>query len=107
VLSKVIADVAARSPAFAGQLQTLAQQANIQTGGAQGKVEISGEGKVYGPAVGLNPGTIGADCRNRFEQIFDWRFGMSKHSGTYPQVRLGAASVEVSYSSQDGVAKQR
>ena len=58
VLTKVLADVAAREPAFAGQLQIVAQQANIQTGGIQGAVNVSGEGKIYGTAVGTNTGTI-------------------------------------------------
>jgi hypothetical protein len=57
-LARVLADVAAREPAFASQLQTVAQQANIQTGGVQGSVNISGQGKVYGTAAGTNTGTI-------------------------------------------------
>lgn len=56
VLSKVLADVAAREPAFAGQLQTVAQQAQIQTGGVQGSVNNSGT--IKGNAVGVNTGTI-------------------------------------------------
>jgi len=58
VLSKVLSDIAAREPAFAGQLQTVAQQANIQTGGVQGSVNVSGQGKIYGTAVGTNTGSI-------------------------------------------------
>src|SRR6266540_3881908 len=58
VLSNVLTDIAAREPAFAQQLQTLAQQANIQTGGIKGEVKVSGEGKVYGTATGVNTGTI-------------------------------------------------
>jgi len=58
VLGKVLSDVAAREPAFAGQLQTVAQQANIQTGGMQGSVNVSDQGKIYGTAVGTNTGTI-------------------------------------------------
>ena len=57
-LSKVLADIAARAPAFADQLQTVAQQANIQTGGVQGNVNVSGQGKIIGTAVGVNDGTI-------------------------------------------------
>jgi hypothetical protein len=57
-LSKVLADIAAREPAFAHQLQTVAQQANIQTGGVQGNVNVSGQGKIIGTAVGVNEGTI-------------------------------------------------
>lgn len=57
VLSKALTDIATREPAFAQQLQTLAQQANIQTGGVQGSVNISGQGKVD-QAAGVNPGTI-------------------------------------------------
>jgi phosphatidylserine/phosphatidylglycerophosphate/cardiolipin synthase-like enzyme len=49
---------------------------------------------------------IAADYVNEFEQIFAGRFGTSKRSATpYPQVRLGAAHVEVYFSPQDGVAK--
>ncbi len=33
--------------------QTLAPQANIQTDGVQGTVTVSGQGKVYGTAVGV------------------------------------------------------
>jgi hypothetical protein len=43
-LEKKLTDLATRSPAFATQLQTLAQQANIQTGGVQGSVHVSGQG---------------------------------------------------------------
>jgi hypothetical protein len=57
-LARVLSDVAAREPAFAQQLQTVAQQANIQTGGVQGSVNVSGQGKIYGAAVGTNTGTI-------------------------------------------------
>ena len=57
VLSKVLSDIADRSPAFAQQLQTLAQQANIQTGGVQGNVNVSGEGNVD-QAAGVNTGTM-------------------------------------------------
>ena len=52
-LEKVLADIAGRSQPFAQQLQTLAQQANIQTDGVQGTVTISGQGKIYGTAVGV------------------------------------------------------
>ena len=45
-----------RSPAFASQLQTVAQQAQIQTGGVQGSVNNSGT--IKGAAVGVNTGTI-------------------------------------------------
>jgi hypothetical protein len=62
VLSKVLSDVAAREPAFAGQLQTVAQQANIQTGGVQGSVNVSG-GKVD-LAAGVNTGTITYNARD-------------------------------------------
>lgn len=57
-LVKVLSDIATREPAFAGQLQTLAQQANIQTGGVQGNVNVSGQGKVYGTAAGVVTGTV-------------------------------------------------
>ena len=58
VLSKVLTDIATREPAFATQLQTVAHQANIQTGGVQGSVNVSGQGKIYGPATGVNEGDI-------------------------------------------------
>ena len=57
-LARVLTDIAARAPVFAGQLQTVAQQANIQSGGVHGNVTISGQGKVYGTAVGTNTGPI-------------------------------------------------
>jgi hypothetical protein len=57
-MQKALARLAERSQPFAQQLQTLAQQANIQTGGVQGSVNVSGEGKVYGTAVGVNTGTV-------------------------------------------------
>lgn len=56
VLAKVLADVAAREPDFAGQLQRVAQHAQIQTGGVQGIVNNSGT--IRGAAVGVNTGTI-------------------------------------------------
>lgn len=58
VLSKALTDIATREPAFAQQLQTLAQQANIQTGGVQGSLNVSGQGKIYGPAAGVNTGEM-------------------------------------------------
>jgi len=57
-MAKVLADIAAREPAFAGQLQTIAEQANIQTGGVQGNVTVNDQGKIIGTAVGVNTGTI-------------------------------------------------
>src|SRR5919205_3572448 len=49
---------------------------------------------------------LAADYTNEFEQMFDGRFGTSKRSATpYPQVRVGAARVEVYFSPEDGVAK--
>jgi hypothetical protein len=55
---RALTDIAAREPAFAQQLQTLAQQANIQTGGVQGSVNVTGQGKVYGTAAGVITGTV-------------------------------------------------
>ncbi len=55
---RVLTDIATREPAFAQQLQTLAQNANIQTGGVQGSVNVSGNGRVYGPVAGTNTGTM-------------------------------------------------
>jgi len=62
-LKTMLTRLAAREPAFAGQLQTLAQQANIQTGGVQGKVNVSGEGKVE-QAAGVNTGTMTYNARD-------------------------------------------
>lgn len=56
-LRKVLTRLAEQNPAFASQLQTVAQQANIQTGGIQGAVNVSGEGKVD-QAAGVNTGTM-------------------------------------------------
>lgn len=61
-LRKVLARLAERSPAFAQQLQTLAQQANIQTGGIKGAVNVSG-GKVD-QAAGINTGTMTYHARD-------------------------------------------
>jgi uncharacterized membrane protein YebE (DUF533 family) len=58
-LQKMLARLAASSQPFAQQLQTLAQQADIQTGGVQGSVNVSGQGKVIGPSAGVNTGTMG------------------------------------------------
>jgi hypothetical protein len=57
-LQKTLARLAERSQPFAQQLQTLAQQAQIQTGGVQGSVNVSDQGRVYGTAAGVNTGTI-------------------------------------------------
>jgi len=57
-LQKALSRLAERSQPFAQQLQTLAQQANIQTGGVQGSVNVSGEGRVYGTAAGVVTGTV-------------------------------------------------
>jgi len=49
---------------------------------------------------------LAADYANEFAQMLAGRFGTSKRSATpYPQVRLGAARVEVYFSPEDGVAK--
>jgi hypothetical protein len=57
-MEKMLGRLAANSQPFAQQLQTLAQQAHIQTGGVQGNVNVSGQGKVYGTTAGVNTGTI-------------------------------------------------
>ena len=62
-LRKALTRLAERSPAFATQLQTLAQQANIQTGGVQRAVNVSGEGKVD-QAAGVNTGTMTYHARD-------------------------------------------
>jgi len=62
-LAKIITDIAAREPAFAQQLQTLAQQANIQISGVHGSVNVSGEGQVD-QAAGVNTGTMTYNARD-------------------------------------------
>jgi len=62
-LRKVMTRLAEQSPAFATQLQTVAQQANIQTGGVQGSVNVSGQGKVD-QAAGVNTGTMTYQARD-------------------------------------------
>jgi hypothetical protein len=57
-MRRVLERVANRSQPFAQELRTLAQQSNIQTGGVQGTVNVSDQGKVYGTATGVNTGTI-------------------------------------------------
>jgi hypothetical protein len=57
-LKKVLTYLAQRNPTFATELQTLAEQANIQTGGFQGTVNVSEGGIVYGPTAGTNHGTM-------------------------------------------------
>jgi hypothetical protein len=57
-LERAMTELAQRSVPFAQQLQTLAQQADIQTGGMQGNVNVSDQGKIYGTATGVNTGTI-------------------------------------------------
>lgn len=63
-LNKVLADIAAREPAFASQLQTLAQQANIQTGGVHGEVKVSDHGKIVGGAFGVSTGEVRINLRD-------------------------------------------
>lgn len=58
VLETRLARLAERNPIVAQQLQTLAQQANIQTGGITGNVNISDSAKVKGTVAGVNAGTI-------------------------------------------------
>jgi hypothetical protein len=62
-LRKVLARLAEHNPAFAQQLQTVAQQANIQTGGVHGQVNVSGDGKVD-QAAGVNTGTMTYQARH-------------------------------------------
>ncbi len=61
-LRKVLTRLAEQNTAFATQLQTVAQQANIQTGGVQGSVNVSGEGKVD-QAAAINQGTMNYNAR--------------------------------------------
>jgi len=53
-----------RSPAFAQQFQTLVQQANIQTGGVQGSVNVSGQGRISGVAGGVITGDVTYHARD-------------------------------------------
>jgi|SRR5579859_1529682 len=57
-LKRVLIRLAEQNQGFAAELQTLAQQANIQTGGSQGTVNVSGNSTIYGPVAGTNHGTI-------------------------------------------------
>jgi hypothetical protein len=61
-LRKVLARLAEQNPAFAGQLQTVAQQVNIQAGGVHGTVNVSG-GKVD-QAAAVNQGTMTYNTRD-------------------------------------------
>ncbi len=56
-MARVLHDIAGREPAFASRLQTLARQANIQSGGVQVNINVSDEGKVD-QAAGINFGTM-------------------------------------------------
>jgi hypothetical protein len=56
-LAKVLTDIAAREPAFAGQLQTIANEAKIQIGGVHGEVVARDNAKIQGIAIGVNEGT--------------------------------------------------
>ena len=62
-LKTMLTRLADRNPAFAQQLQTAAQQANIQTGGTRGEVNVSGQGKVD-QAAGVNTGTMTYQARD-------------------------------------------
>src|SRR6266508_2716751 len=62
-LKTMLTRLADRSPAFATQIQTLAQQANIQTGGIKGEVNVSGQAKVD-QAAGVNTGTMTYNARD-------------------------------------------
>lgn len=55
-LAKVLADIAAREPAFAGQLQTIANEAKIQTGGVHGEVVARDNAKIQGLMAGVTRG---------------------------------------------------
>lgn len=57
-LKTVLTQLAERSPAFAAQIQAAAQQAGVQQADVQGTVNVSGEGKIYGPTAGVNQGQI-------------------------------------------------
>lgn len=57
-------DIAAREPGFAQQLQTLAEQANIQTGGVHGEVKVSDHGKIVGGAFGVSTGEVRINVRD-------------------------------------------
>jgi hypothetical protein len=70
----VLARLAERSPVVATQLQTLAQQTNIQTGGVQGSVNVSEGGKVD-QAAGVNTGTVTYNAAQRRQR----RIGIVLH----------------------------
>ncbi|MBK9945508.1 MAG: hypothetical protein IPP13_28290 [Kouleothrix sp.] len=56
-LRTALTRLADRSPAFAAQLQTAAQHANVQGSGVQGNVNVA-EGGTVNQATGVNYGTI-------------------------------------------------
>ncbi len=58
VLEKKLVRLAEGNPAFAQQLQTLAQQAGVQGSGVQGNINVSGQGKIQGQAAAVNEGTM-------------------------------------------------
>ncbi len=57
-LARVLTDIAMRTPVFRQELESLTKQLDIQTGGVQGNVNVSGQGRIYGPSAGVNPGTM-------------------------------------------------
>jgi phosphatidylserine/phosphatidylglycerophosphate/cardiolipin synthase-like enzyme len=54
----------------------------------------------------FNSGLIAADYTREFNQMFDGQFGTRKTSATpNPRVQIGAATIEVYFSPEDGIAK--
>ncbi len=54
-LQQVLADIAARYPVFQQELESFARQNDIRAA-VQGTVKVSGQGKIYGNAFGVNQG---------------------------------------------------
>ena len=57
VLQQMLGDIAARYPVFQQELESFARQNDIKPA-VQGTVNVSGQGKIYGNAFGVNQGQI-------------------------------------------------
>lgn len=56
-LQQVLFDIAARYPVFQQELESFARQNDVKPA-VQGTVNVSGQGKIYGNAFGVNQGNI-------------------------------------------------
>jgi hypothetical protein len=66
-VERVLTDIATRNPTFAQQLQAFAPQGTMQAG-MQGNVNVSGQGKIYGNAFGVNEGEVHGGTYNFNDQ---------------------------------------